>query len=328
MPKKPEVKKLANEIGEESNADILVYNGQIARDLDRDLILKCRARRRRENLLLLLVTEGGDPDAAYRISRCFQTKYKKFSCCLAGYCKSAGTLVVLGAHEVIAIDNGEIGPIDVQMAKRDELWEMESGQVVMTSLATLQEKAFLSFEHFFLTLKRRGGRNITLRTSAEVATKLTTGLFAELYKQIEPKHIGEAGRAMSIAYEYGVRLRRASKNFSLESLDSIVSGYPSHGFVIDPAEMRRLFTNVRPATSKELSLIEELGPVAYEPVDQNDEPCIEFLNDELKESKESEVNAQKSTAGDSASEPRAQFKQAAAASGAGPSSDGHPVEQS
>ena len=96
---------------------------------------------------------------------------------------------------------------------------------------------------------------------------------------------------MSIAHEYGKRLRRVSKNFSLETLDRIVSAYPSHGFVIDRAEMRQLFLNTRHATKKERDLVELLGPLAYEPVDTEDGPFVEFLNEELKEN----PNATKAT---------------------------------
>jgi hypothetical protein len=320
MIKKPDTQALANEVAAEANADILIYNGPIGRDSDRDMIFECRKRRRRPNIILFLITAGGDPDAAYRLSRCFQRRYKNFCCCISGYCKSAGTLVVLGAHELILLDNGEIGPIDVQMAKRDELWEMESGQVVMTSLTTLQEKAFSTFEHFFLTLKGHAGRSITLRTAADLATRLTTGLFAEVYKQIDPKHIGEAGRAMSIAHEYGQRLRRVSKNFSLETLDRIVSGYPSHGFVIDRAEMSQLFLNTRHATKKERALVELLGQLAYEPVDAEDGPYVEFLNEELKEA----ADAKKTTGEQPGEGVGTELRQAAAVAGGGSSSNGDP----
>jgi hypothetical protein len=71
------------------------------------MIRTCHEAKRRPNLILLLVTEGGDPDAAYRISR-----YEKFSCLVSGYCKSAGTLLLLGANQLIFSEHGEIGPLE------------------------------------------------------------------------------------------------------------------------------------------------------------------------------------------------------------------------
>ena len=51
----------------------------------------------------------------------FQRSYKKFIVLVSGYCKSAGTLVACGAHELVFSDAGEIGPIDIQMEKKDDL---------------------------------------------------------------------------------------------------------------------------------------------------------------------------------------------------------------
>ncbi|HEX6503230.1 MAG TPA: hypothetical protein VF011_08270, partial [Terriglobales bacterium] len=130
----------ANALAEALNADVFVYNAPMERGNDRKVIATVGARqRRRANVLLLLVTEGGDPDVAYRISRCFQFSYPegKFFCFISGFCKSAGALVALGAYELIFSEHGEIGPIDVQMGKKDELWEWQSGLTVNASLSAL-----------------------------------------------------------------------------------------------------------------------------------------------------------------------------------------------
>lgn len=264
------------------DADILIYNGSIDRWTDRQVIDLCRKRKRRPNVMLILVTEGGDPDVAYRISRLLQFSYKRFWCFVSGYCKSAGTLLVLGAHELILSDHGELGPLDVQMAKKDEMWESESGLTVMTALTALHEKARLSFEHFFVQTKIKTGGNITLRTATEIAAKLTTGLFGPIYQQIDPMHVGEAGRSMSIAREYGRRLMNKSQNFTLEVLDFLISGYPTHSFVIDSIEARAFFSHVRKPTAEENVLMELLGDRACIPL-QRDEPIIEFLSSEVKE---------------------------------------------
>ena len=117
-----------------SDTDILMFNAPIERPRDRRIIKLLSARKCRPNLLMILVTNGGDPDAAYRISRCIQNHYDKFTVCVSGVCKSAGTLLLLGANELAFSEHGEIGPLDIQMAKKDELWESESGLTVMTDL--------------------------------------------------------------------------------------------------------------------------------------------------------------------------------------------------
>lgn len=53
-----------------------------------------------------------------------------------------------------------------------------------------------------------------------------------------------------IALDYGKRLK--SLNVKEKSLERLIGGYPSHGFVIDRSECAELFVNVREPNSHEL----------------------------------------------------------------------------
>ena len=132
------------------DADVLLLNGPMDRGIDRKLISWCTTRRRRTNVFCIAVTSGGDANVAYRMARVLQHCYEKFYFYLTGFCKSAGTLLTLGANEIIVANHGELGPLDVQMEKQDHLWDYESGLTVMTALTALHEKALAIFEHFFL----------------------------------------------------------------------------------------------------------------------------------------------------------------------------------
>src|SRR4051812_30653366 len=70
--------RVAKQVGDKRNADILFYSGDIGRPEDDSVIDLVLKRRRRPNVLLVLCTYGGDPHAAYRIARCLQTHYKRF----------------------------------------------------------------------------------------------------------------------------------------------------------------------------------------------------------------------------------------------------------
>jgi len=273
------IKEAANEIAETTDADVFFYNSEIYRPHDDALIAACLQRKRRTNVLLVLVSEGGDPDAAYRIARCFQAHYENFTCLIAGYCKSAGTMIVTGAHELVMSDNGEIGPLDIQMAKKDELVDTQSGLTVMSALGTLQEKAFSAFEYASLEIKRRSRNRVTFKTAADIAVKFATGLFAPIYELVDPMHVGEAARAQAIAHGYGLRLLFYGKNISEEYLESLISSYPAHGFVIDRAEASSLFTRVREPNEQEQRLIEALGTSAAEPALKG-QGIRRFLSDE------------------------------------------------
>jgi membrane-bound ClpP family serine protease len=131
-------KSAANLVGQSLGADVLLYNGPIMRPIDMAFHSVCRTREHKaKNVVLLLITEGGDPDAAYRMSRGLQEHYERFSCLVPGWCKSAGTLIAVGAHDLIFTGTGELGPLDVQMSKRDDLIEMQSGQTVVAALTRI-----------------------------------------------------------------------------------------------------------------------------------------------------------------------------------------------
>ena len=279
------IQEVANTVAEQLDADVIHYNGLLERHQDGLLIGECIRRRKRKNVLLILVTPGGDADVAYRVARCLQTKYERFALYVSGYCKSAGTLVAMGAHELVVSDHGELGPLDVQMSKKDELWQTQSGLTVMDTLMALQNKAFLAFEEFFLNITAGSRGSITLKTATQIATEMTTGLFAPLYSQLDPLHVGEAGRAISIASFYGNRLLTEGRNIAPEALEFITSAYPSHDFVIDRQEASRLFGEVREPTSEEAILAEKLGEQARHPngLGKQKGPLFSFLSTEFEQ---------------------------------------------
>jgi len=128
---------------DDADSDVLVYNGVLYRPKDQEVIELCEGGDRKRNITLLLVTEGGDPDVAYRISRYLQDQYERFTCIVSGYCKSAGSLLAVGANELVFGMHGELGPMDIQMSKKDELFETQSGLTVMASLRSLHGESIV-----------------------------------------------------------------------------------------------------------------------------------------------------------------------------------------
>ena len=280
-------------VSAELEADIILYNGPIIRRYDSLLIQACRERRKQKNVLLTLVTEGGDAHAAYRIAKCLQTQYDRFSLYVSGYCKSAGTLITTGAHELIMADHGELGPLDVQLDRKDELWETQSGLEITDTLDALRANAFSAFEKCFLTIKARSGGTITLRMAMQMATEMTTGLFSPIYNQVNPLSVGEAGRAMSIAASYGEILIQEGRNIEEEELSYIISSYPSHGFVIDRGEAKSLFKSVQEPTPPQIDLADQLGPLALFPDKEGERENripFQFLSTELSDAKGEDIS--------------------------------------
>jgi len=255
-------KNIANELAAENDADIILVNSGMERGKESDFIDACTAVQPRQNAIVLIVTNGGDADVAYRIARCLQQRYTKVTGVISGLCKSAGTLLAIGAHDLAFSEHGELGPLDVQLRKADDIWANVSGLTVMNAFSALQQKSHEAFTDFALKIKVRSGGSVTFKTAAEMATKLTVGLFSHIYQQIEVMHVGEAARAMNIAKEYGQRLDGVTDNLEPAALGKLIASYPSHEFVIDQKEAATLFRRVRGLTAKEDALCKALGRLA------------------------------------------------------------------
>jgi hypothetical protein len=234
------------------SADIISYSGTISHPHDCMFVSMLRGMDRRKNVLLLMTTDGGSADAAYRMMRGVQHFYQtgKIYFLVIDRCKSAGTLMSVGADEIILVDDAELGPLDVQVLKPDELGEFTSGLTAYQALTALRNESIQSFEELFLRLRRYSGFQITTRTAADIAAKLSTGGIQKLYEQLDPMRIAEHQRAMLIAHEYGSRLSRG--NLKADALDRLIADYPAHGFMIDCKEAYTLFTKVRLPTKQEL----------------------------------------------------------------------------
>ncbi len=283
-PSKDLLEAAAQVLGESEDADILFFNGEISRKIDNKFIRICSQRkRRRANVILVLVTPGGDADAAYRMARCLQSKYARVTIFISGWCKSAGTLLAVGAHRLVMSEFGELGPLDVQVGKRDELFEYGSGLDVDAAIKQLELSAFAMFEDYMLAIERASDGRVTFKTASEISYEMVTRLMGNIYCQIDPMKIGETSRLMTIAKDYSERLAAHSGNLLNEgAIDLLVSSYSSHGFVIDFREASLIFKNVVEANENFQMLQEALGDDALYPVENapHGEPFLAYLNEE------------------------------------------------
>ena len=62
-----------------------------------------------------LATPGGSAEAAEEIVKCIRDKFKNVSFVVSGEAKSAGTIMVLSADEILMTETGSLGPIDAQV---------------------------------------------------------------------------------------------------------------------------------------------------------------------------------------------------------------------
>lgn len=280
-----EARVAAQKIAVSLDADVLVYNGDIEQEYSSELVKKLSVRNKARNVVLVLTTPGGSPDAAFKIGRCLQNSYDNFTLFVPGWCKSAGTLVAIAADELVIGNRGELGPLDIQIAKSDEIMELGSGLTVDAAMKALEQTAQKMFVNLVVSIRRDTGGGLTTRTSADLAAKMVTGMLEPIFRQIDPIKIGENSRAMQITKGYGSRLNLRSKNLrSAAMLDFLVQAYPDHSFVIDRQEACLIFKCVSEPNALFIDLEEAMGREALVPsrslARKDGMPYIEFLSDE------------------------------------------------
>lgn len=243
--------------------DLVIYNGPIDYDGYYCVLDACKEPRA-STVAFYLTTLGGDPDAAYRIARCLKDRYERVVAHVVSFCKSAGTLVVLGADELVLSETGELGPLDVQLRKREELNEAWSGNDLQSGLTHAMVHALTAFRQTFYDLGVRAG--LTAKISGEAATNLVTGLYSKIFEQIDPARLGSIERANQVGLKYATRLTERADNIKEGALEQLVLGYPSHSFVIDLAEAKALFKHVRAPTTQEAKLADSLLSLMRDPI--------------------------------------------------------------
>jgi len=283
------------------DCDVLVFSGAISIDTADAFVGVIPARpRRKKNVALFLTTYGGDPHAAYRIARALRRSYTQVRLLVCGYCKSAGTLVAFAADELAFGPFGELGPLDMQLRKPNEMYSFGSGLEGFQALQLVTDVAFDQFERRMKRLAGPGGGGaISTSLASTIAAQLTNGLFSPITGQIDPLRLAEANRAILIAHEYGRRLE--SKILKPDALERIVEQYPSHGFVIDLEEAQKLFENVRELDDAEATMAAMLHNHIRR---QSSEPVICDVWEQVKPPTE-EKNAADSAVVTRAANPRA-----------------------
>ncbi len=244
---------------------MFLYSGPIVDQSAWQMVNAVHARNPKgEKALLFLTTLGGNPDAAYRMMRALKACYPAVALGVVGPCKSAGTLIALGADEILMAPTGEFGPLDMQLIKPDEIMQGVSGLDVVQALNIIVDSAFEAFDKYFFDIITRMGGSISTKLAAEMASNLAIGIVRPLAEKVDPNRLAEVQRAIAIAQHYGERLdgKRQMKD---DTLDRLINDYPSHGFVIDYEEAKDLFRTVKPMEGAHRSLADLFGSILMRP---------------------------------------------------------------
>ena len=254
-----ELRELAIRLAQQRQADVLLYSGELTRPGDGHLELGRPDRPRRRGCLLVLRTLGGSADAAYRLARALLRCYRQVTVYVDDYCKGAGMLLALAAHELVISDFGELGPLDLSSQHPVTPGRGESGLAPIHGLRALREEAETSFEQYLTRFRSRRSLAMTTRAATEQASALSVGLMGQVFSQIDPLQLAEVERAQRTARLYTGRLGAA--HLKEGGLERLLTGYPSHDFVIDREEAGELLRTVRAPTADEDQFLNQLEPI-------------------------------------------------------------------
>lgn len=210
------------------------------------------------------------------MGRYLQSRYKSVKVFVPGFCKSAGTLLAISADELAFSPYGELGPLDIQMAKTDDLGGLESGLNISEAFLMLEKRAKDTFHDLVGETTGGSGGIISFHTALHSASEIVSSLFGPIFARIDPEGVGSRARAMRIGEDYGLRLDNKYKNLKPNALSLLSQSYPSHGFVIDLQEAEMLFKRVREASDSEKAVVERTGDACRIPERRL---CIENLTE-------------------------------------------------
>jgi|ERR1041385_1635676 hypothetical protein len=239
------------EFANKNDSDFYLFSaGIFDQQVDNAISAVRRVKNKRTNASLALCTLGGSADAAFQLARIFKRKYTKFTLYVFGVCKSAGTLVAVGADEIVMSEFGQFGPLDVQLTDKEDVFAQTPALDIQQSVATLSKLTFDTFWDYFLSLAKAG---LGSKTASEAARNLALGISSPIAEQIDPLLLGRVDRSMKIAEAYSDRLRKDFKGKARLSGD-----YPSHSFVIDYDEAKTIFPNLREPNAEEVAIEETI----------------------------------------------------------------------
>lgn len=238
---KKAITDLAREILEIRKNPILLINLE---QIEKPDVLKIHDlffEKKFEVLDVILQTPGGDIDAAFTITKILRKKADQVNIIVPLYAKSAGTLICIGADQILLTDLSELGPLDTQ------IWEQ--GQCNYTSalngFKALEQVQLHAIETLDMTTKLIiSNSGMTISEAVHLASDFSGKTSGKLYAKLDPYKIGEYARALEVGEQYGIMLLVRYMGWEKEKAEatvkSLVKQYPSHGFVIDQEELALL----------------------------------------------------------------------------------------
>jgi serine dehydrogenase proteinase len=185
----------------------------------------------RKPIALLVHSYGGFAICAYQLARLLRRHCGGFTAIIPRRAKSAATLLVMGADQLIMGEYGELGPLDVQVPDLEREVVGSALDEVQT-LERLNAFSMQAVDRLMFMLTPRTGKRI--ETLLPIVLHFVSENMRPLLEKIDTVHYTSMSRELRVAEEYAVRLLR-SKMPDEQARDvarHLVEHYTEHRFPI------------------------------------------------------------------------------------------------
>ena len=210
---------------------------------------------------LVINSGGGNIHAAYQIISLLRRHADRIHACVPFFAKSAATLLCVGSDTIFLDELAQLGPLDPQIYEQKEGGKSDFTSALnpFKTLEQLQKFSLESLDIAMSMIVRRSGMNVD--ECLRHATRFVKCTTEPLFSQLNPEKLGEYSRELAVGVEYGKRLMgrlgRSDDNSS-ETIDKLVHGYPSHGYIIDYDELHDMGFDVHMFLDSEHDVVQEL----------------------------------------------------------------------
>lgn len=206
-----------------------------------------------ECLDLVLITRGGEVNAARRIALLLHEYTQHLTILVPYYARSAGTLLCLGAHQLIMGPMAELSPIDGQIGS-----SVETSPDIPQMISAEDIRAFRQIAEEWFGIKREEDR---LQVFALLSQRIFPPSLASFYRsdRLIRQLAGEL-----LTYQ----LPKVEEHTRQQIVDQLVSGYFDHGYTITRTEAQSLGLQVTFASPEIEELIWRIQEICRQRIDK------------------------------------------------------------
>lgn len=225
-------------------APVIVYSATITDDAVRVIYECLRRMDPTSRLNLVLSTPGGVITAARRIALLLHEFASHLTILVPERARSAGTLLCLGAHELVLGPMAELGPIDAHIGSAGSPPPDAPGMI-----STEEVRAFRQMAEDWFGVTREEDR---LQVLALIAQRVFPASLGSLYRSDQ--------LIRQSAYELVCyQLPNAEERIRQQIVNQLVGGYYGHNHIITRTEAQTLGLRVRFTSSQEEALLWDLS---------------------------------------------------------------------